>query len=149
VEDINDVPWAELNDVRGFNPNSPRYHWSASSPSMHTSDTRTGGKRTRDADAADAAASVSFFDQFEPRRPVVPESDMDSNSDSEDGPSPLKRRRMSSAARIARITAGTKSANNIRRSVSSRPATSKNNAARRSTSFLAGVIAGVSSVFLS
>jgi hypothetical protein len=71
VDDINDLPWVELNDVRGFDPNSPRYHW------MHTSNARTYW-RTLDADTADAAASVSFFDQFEPRRPVVLESDMDS-----------------------------------------------------------------------
>ena len=148
VDDLIDLPWADLNDVRSFNPNSPRYHWSASSPSMHTSNTRTRGKRTRDTDAADAdaAASISFFDQFEYRHHVVPESDTDTNSDSEDGPLPLKRRRVSGEAHAARITAGTNSAKNVRWSA---PAASKSNTAHRSTSFLAGVIAGVSSVFLS
>jgi hypothetical protein len=147
VDDLNDLPWAELNDVRSFNPNSPRYYSSASSASMHTSNARTGGRRTRDTDAADAdaAASVSFFDQFEYRCHVVPESDTDTNSDSEDGPSPLKRRRVSGEAHATRITAGINSAKNVRWSA---PA-SKNNTAHRSTSFLAGVIARVSSVFLS
>jgi hypothetical protein len=148
VDDLNDLPWAELNDVRGFNPNSPRYYWSASSASMHTSNARTGGRRTRDSDAADAdaAASISLLDQFEYRRHVVPESDTNTNSDLEDGPSPLKRRRVSGEAHAARTTAGTNLAKNIRWSA---PAASKNNAAHCSTSFLASVIAGVSSVFLS
>jgi hypothetical protein len=113
---------------------------------MHTSNDRTGGKRTRDADAADVAASVSFFDRFEYRRHVVPESDTNTNSDSEDGPSPLKRRRVSGEAHASRLTAGTNSAKNVRWSA---PAASKKNTAHRSTSSLAGVIAGVSSVFLS
>jgi hypothetical protein len=138
-EDINNLPWDELNDVRGFNPNMPRYHWSATSPPMHTHNAHTGSKRTRD----DVGASAALFDQIRPSR----HGEVDSDSDSEDNPSPHKRRRVSSGARVARMTV-TKTPP-AQQSVFSRPADSKHNTARRSTSFLSGVIAGVSSVFLS
>jgi hypothetical protein len=64
-----DFPFAKLEDVRGFDPNSGR-HWTASS---------SHAKRTGGGDDADASRSE------------VPESD----TNSEDRP-PLKRRRVSS-----------------------------------------------------
>jgi len=131
--DINNLPWDELNDVRGFNPDIPRYHWSGSPPPMRTHNPHSSRKRTRDTFHAD---STPFFEQCKHLQ--------HGKANSEGGASPTKRRRLSSAARIARKTTMP-----YRESAHSRPVTIQNNSTRRSTSFISGVISGVSSVFRS
>jgi len=127
--DLNNICWEELNDVRGFNPDSPRYYWSATSPD----DSCAGRKRTRG--AAEGAASAPSHEQER-----CDEEDLFLENDS----SPRKRRRVSSGTRIPHRLTPPAAARR-----SSHSAISKNRTTPRSTSFLADVIAGVSSVFLS
>jgi len=129
--DINNLPWAELNDVRGFNPDIPRYHWSVSSPPMWTHNPNVSRKRTRDELDTEP---VPFTDQVKPRR---------GKGDPEGGASPTQRRKITKAVRIARMTTTIPK----RASAQPRHATPPNSAMRRSSSFISGVISSVSSVF--
>ena len=130
--DINNLPWAELNDVRGFNPHNPRYHWSAELPPMWEGNPPASRKRTRDAPVADSSPS---FDQLSARRHQKMES--------EDDAPPNKRRRTSSEAHIALRTIVP-----YRGLARSRTSVQDSSVGTRgSRSFLSGVISGVSSVF--
>jgi len=124
--DINNLPWDEMNDVRGFNPDKPRYYWSSAVPPMST---HTSKKRARDDnDSAPLSEQVEKKVHFE------------------DEEAPMKRRKIvlqkSRTRRTVPFRAG---------SAFSRPATPQSDVKnlRRSTSFIVDIIAGVSSAFRS
>lgn len=56
-EDINNLPWDQMNDVRGRLPNPPQYNRSATPPPMTA---HVNKKRTRDATESDAVAELSL-----------------------------------------------------------------------------------------
>lgn len=128
---IDNICWDEIYDVRGFDPNTPRYYAKPASSPVWTNSPCAGRKRTRD--TTDTDGSNALLELLNPTRPGDAYTDVKKYS------LPSKRQRVTRAAPVKKIRA--------RRLAGPRSTAPECNDIRRLAPFFAGVVAGVSIFF--